>query len=147
MGRVVEGSEAGRSLELDLPAVPASSARARHAVREALASVAVDIAAVDLAVTEAVTNVVVHAYRDRGPEEKPGRVRVALTIEDDSAWVVVADEGIGMAPRADSPGLGMGLSLIASVCDKLEIEQRHDGTGIHMQFVLDAGGRAAGTKG
>jgi len=145
--RSVGGSETGRSLDLELPAVPASCPQARFAVREALASVPVDIAAVDLAVTEAVTNVVVHAYRDRGPGDETGRVRVALTIEEGAAWVVVADEGAGMAPRADSPGLGMGLSLIASVCDDLDIEQRRDGTRVHMRFAFDANARAAGTEG
>jgi anti-sigma regulatory factor (Ser/Thr protein kinase) len=111
-----------------------------------LASVPVDLAAVDLAVTEAVTNIVVHAYRDRGPADAPGRVRVALTLHDDAAWVAVADEGAGMAPRADSPGLGMGLSLIANLCDELEIEQRHDGTRIHMRFAFDPDARGAGPR-
>jgi serine/threonine-protein kinase RsbW len=144
---LVGGSEIGRSLDLELPAVPASCPQARLAVRELLGSVPVDIAAVELAVTEAVTNVVVHAYRDRGPVDEPGRVRLALTIEDGAAWVAVADEGAGMAPRADSPGLGMGLSLIASVCDELEIEQRRDGTRVLMRFAFDADARAAGTEG
>jgi anti-sigma regulatory factor (Ser/Thr protein kinase) len=112
-----------------------------------LACVAVDIAAVDLAVTEAVTNVVVHAYRHRAPADEPGRVRVGVAIESDAAWVVVADDGIGMAPRTDSPGLGMGLPVIAGVCDALEIEQRHDGTRIHMRFVVDADACGAETEG
>ena len=107
---------------------------------------AVDIAAVDLAVSEAVTNVVVHAYRDRGPAEDPGPIRLALRIEDDAAWVLVADDGVGMAPRTDSPGLGMGLSLIARVCDRLEIEQRHDGTRVHMRFGLGADAGDAGPE-
>ena len=145
--RSVGGSESGRWPDLDLPAVPASCLWARLAVREALASVPVDIAAVGLAVTEAVTNVVVHAYRDRGPADEPGRVRVAVTVHDDAASVVVADEGVGMVPRADSPGLGLGLSLIAGLCDGLEIEQRHDGTRIHMRFGFDADARDAGTEG
>jgi serine/threonine-protein kinase RsbW len=137
----------GRVLELDLPAVPASCPHARHAVHEALSCVAVAISAVDLAVTEAVTNVVVHAYRDTGPADGPGRIRVALTIEDEAALVVVSDEGAGMAPRGDRPGLGMGLSLIASVCDELEIEQRDDGTRVHMRFAFHADARGARTEG
>jgi serine/threonine-protein kinase RsbW len=145
--RLVGGSKSGNSLDVELPAEPASCWRARDALRGALASLAVDIAAVDLAVTEAVTNVVVHAYRDRRPADGPGPIRIALRIEDDAAWVVVADDGVGMAPRADSPGLGMGLSLIASVCDELEIEQRHDGTRVHMRFGLGPDTGGAGPKG
>jgi two-component sensor histidine kinase len=72
---------------------------------------------------------------------------VALRIEDDAAWVVVTDEGVGMAPRADSPGLGMGLSIIANVCDGLEIEQRDDGTRVHMRFGVGADAGGAGPKG
>jgi serine/threonine-protein kinase RsbW len=145
--RSVGGTRSDSSLDLELPAVPASCPHARYALREALQSMAVDIAAVDLAVSEAVTNVVVHAYRDRGPAEEPGPIRVALRIEDDAAWVVVADDGVGMAPRTDSPGLGMGLSLIARVCDELEIEQRHDGTRVRMRFGLGAGAGGAGPEG
>jgi serine/threonine-protein kinase RsbW len=144
---LVSESKGARSLDLDLPAVPASCPYARHAVREALASVAVDMAAVELAVSEAVTNVVVHAYRDAGAEDEPGPVRVSVIVEDDAAWVTVADEGAGMAPRVDSPGLGMGLSLIAGSCDGLEIEQRHDGTRIHMRFALGTGVRDVPTGG
>jgi len=128
----------------DLPAVPVSCTEARHAVHDALADVAVNIADVDLAVTEAVTNVVVHAYRDRDPVDGPGRVRVTVTIEDDAACVVVADDGVGLAPRTDSPGLGIGLPVIASVCDKLEIEHRDNGTRLHMRFALGAGARGDG---
>ena len=143
----VGGSQTERLLDLDLPAVPASCPHARHAVREALVDTAVEMAAVDLAVSEAVTNVVVHAYRDRGPADEPGRVRVALSVEDEAAWVVVTDEGVGLAPRLDSPGLGMGLSLIASMCDGFEIEQREDGTRVHMRFALGADAGGAESKG
>jgi len=132
---LVGGTEPERSLDLDLPAVPESCPQSRHAVRGALAGVAVDMAAVDLAVSEAVTNVVVHAYRDR---DEPGRLHVAVTIADDAVWVVVGDDGTGMAPRADSPGLGLGLSLMAGVCDELEVEQRDDGTRVHMRFAFDS---------
>jgi serine/threonine-protein kinase RsbW/stage II sporulation protein AB (anti-sigma F factor) len=124
--------------------VPASCTEARHAVHDALADVPVNIADVDLAVTEAVTNVVVHAYRDRNPGDKPGRVRITLTVEDDAACIVVADDGVGLAPRTDSPGLGIGLPLIASACDALEIERRDDGTRIHMRFALGADARDEG---
>jgi serine/threonine-protein kinase RsbW len=110
----------GRSLELDLVAEPESPARVRRALREALAGVAVDVDAVELAVSEAVANVTVHAYRDeQRPADAPGRVRVAARIDGGDLWVVVSDDGVGMAPRADSPGLGLGLPLIAQLSDGL----------------------------
>ena len=74
---VIGGVRPGAGALCDLPAVPASCTEVRYAVRDALADAAVNLADVDLAVSEAVTNVVVHAYRDRDPADGPGRVRVA----------------------------------------------------------------------
>ncbi|HEX2102443.1 MAG TPA: ATP-binding protein [Solirubrobacteraceae bacterium] len=128
------GDAIGQSLDLELPAIPESCPRARYAVRATLQGTGVDMAAVDLAVSEAVTNVVVHAYRDVGATQAPGRLRVAVALDDGGAWVRVIDHGIGMRPRPDSPGLGFGLALIADACDLLEIRQREDGTQVHMRF-------------
>ena len=135
-GAPVASGPAGRALELDLPAVAESCPHARHAVRAALGETAVELSAVDLAVTEAVANVVVHAYRDRDSSAEPGRVRLTLDLDAGGVWVVVADDGLGMAPRTDTPGLGLGLSLIANLCDELEIDQRVDGTTVQMRFLV-----------
>ena len=67
-----------------------------------------DVVDLTLAVTEAVTNSVIHAFIDRDP----GTVRVAVSTAADELTVVVADNGRGMQPRADSPGLGLGLPTI-----------------------------------
>ena len=87
-----------------------------------------------LAVSEAVTNVVNHAYVDAA---QPGPVRVAAHVEDATVNVLVADEGRGMVPRLDSPGLGLGLALIAHAADHLDV---HDGdpigTQLRMTFAL-----------
>jgi anti-sigma regulatory factor (Ser/Thr protein kinase) len=137
--RVTFHSDRGRSLELDLAAEPESPARVRQALREALAGVAVDIDAVELAVSEAVANVTVHAYRDtRPPGADPGRVRVSARIDGDELWVVISDDGVGMAPRPDSPGLGLGLPLIAQLSDGLGIEQRATGSRMVIRFRLAA---------
>ena len=71
---------------------------------------------VKLAVTEACTNAVVHAYPDgEGPLE------VAAYVRDDRLMLVVRDEGRGIVPRTDSPGLGLGLPLIATLAEALEL--------------------------
>lgn len=88
---------------------------------------------VALATTEAVTNVVVHAYRDaRGP----GMVDVRVQFDGDSVLVVVEDEGCGMSPRLDSPGIGLGLPLIARLADAVDVGLRADrpGTRVAMSF-------------
>src|SRR6059058_5882041 len=60
--------------------------------------------AIRLAVSEAVTNVVVHAYRWRA-----GRIYVTAAVVSDELWVLIGDSGCGMNTRSDSPGLGLGL--------------------------------------
>jgi anti-sigma regulatory factor (Ser/Thr protein kinase) len=136
----VGGTQSELALDLELPAVPESCPRARRAVRAALEPLQIDVAAVELAVSEAVANVVVHAYRDREADE-PGPVHIAVAVEADGARVTVSDEGCGMRPRPDSPGLGFGLALIATACDDLEIAQSDHGTRVHMRFASRAAER------
>lgn len=65
-----------------------------------------------LAVSEACTNVVVHAYRD-GTVQDPRPMHVAASCADEVIEVRIADEGGGVRPRGDSPGVGLGLQIIA----------------------------------
>jgi anti-sigma regulatory factor (Ser/Thr protein kinase) len=77
--------------------------------------------AVALAVTEACTNVVLHAYVDA---EAPGYLEVSAGRTDGVLHVEVRDEGRGMVPRVGSPGLGLGLPLNAPQADVFEIRTR-----------------------
>ena len=65
--------------------------------------------AVRLAVSEALTNVVMHAYL--GTDAGPITVQARLN-EDDEFVVRVLDDGHGLIPRGDSPGLGLGFRLM-----------------------------------
>jgi stage II sporulation protein AB (anti-sigma F factor) len=90
--------------------------------------------AIALAVSEATTNVVMHAYRDR---EDPGTFTLALDLEGASLLIEVRDDGLGMAPRDDSPGLGFGLPIIANVTDAYAfVSSDDDGTWLSMRFDL-----------
>jgi len=85
-------------------------------------------------VTEACTNVVVHAYP--GGE---GPITLRATVVDGMLRVVVSDEGRGILPRADSPGLGLGLPLIATLAESLELGTGDDEqTEVRMSFRLGA---------
>jgi serine/threonine-protein kinase RsbW len=85
-----------------------------------------------LAITEATTNVVLHAYRDR---EVPGSVSIKAEAFQDHVRLVVLDEGSGLAPRVDSPGLGLGLGLIAQVADSADVRTPETGgTEVIMRF-------------
>lgn len=134
--RVVGLTEAERMLELSLPAVPASCPQARHDVSAAVQGRGVDVAAVELAVSEAVSNVVLHAYRDRPEGTEHGPIHLRVTADSGGVWVLVADDGVGMSPRDDSPGLGLGLRVIASASDELSIIQGEPGTRVHMRFAV-----------
>jgi serine/threonine-protein kinase RsbW len=123
-------------VELELPAVPASVQRVRDAVRALAAGRVSGLGDVDLAVTEAATNVVVHAYRDRAAGDTPGVLHLTVRREDGFLHVSIADDGVGLSPRHDSPGLGFGLGLIARFADELEIEQSSPGTRLTMRFKL-----------
>jgi serine/threonine-protein kinase RsbW len=132
------GSHApARTLRRSWPAFPKAVAAARNAVAEYARAAGVSPAAhaaIKLAVSEAVTNTVLHAYRDR---ESPGPVVVTAQLGEDSILVVVSDEGVGMAPRTDSPGSGLGLPLIAQMTEAFEVEHgRMGGTRVEMRFAL-----------
>ena len=92
-----------------------------------------DVDAVRLAASEAASNAVIHAYR-----EQVGDLRLRARIEDGELLVVIADEGVGLAPRTDSPGLGLGLPIMAHVSERFEIVSGPDGTEIHLAFRCDA---------
>jgi anti-sigma regulatory factor (Ser/Thr protein kinase) len=96
---------------------------------------AVDPDGIALAVSEAVTNVVVHAYVDV-PE--PGAVEVTAEVHDDNGLEIqVCDDGRGMAPRLDSPGLGVGLPIVAKISQRFKVEARPaGGTAVRMFFAV-----------
>jgi anti-sigma regulatory factor (Ser/Thr protein kinase) len=120
-----------------LPAIPSSVTALRHAVADFVVEMGLGdsvLTGVRLAVSEAVTNVVVHAYVDA---VIPGEVRVEARVCDEELVVTVADDGCGMVPRLDSPGLGVGLPFIAQAADTLDIDHNAGGgTQLRMTFRL-----------
>lgn len=118
-----------------MPAEPGSIGLVRHAVRAALASRSVPPAVtadILLAVSEACTNAVVHAY----PQHDGGqRFETHVSWCGDELLVKVRDHGRGFAPRVDSPGLGLGLPVMGSLSRRLEIRTpQGGGTEVAMTF-------------
>jgi serine/threonine-protein kinase RsbW len=132
-------------MELALPARAENIALIRHAFGALGEALAVDeelLSDVRLAVTEACSNVVVHAYA----EEDPGPLEVLATVDDGALTVVVRDEGPGIAPHPDSPGLGLGLPLIASLAESVQLgRDEQERTEVCMTFLL-SNGRANGAS-
>jgi stage II sporulation protein AB (anti-sigma F factor) len=116
------------------PAQPEHIGPVRRAVRAyAEEHGSTDPDGVALALSEAATNAVLHAYVD-APE--PGEVEVvAQRITDNGIVLAVCDDGRGMKPRPDSPGVGLGLALAAAIASRLEVESRPGGgTRVCMTF-------------
>ncbi len=126
------GAGGTERLDLRVPARPDAIPGMRRAVLEFVeAHSAPDPHGIGLAVTEAATNVVLHAYRE-GPV---GEVRVVICVEAARFVVVVRDWGNGMRPRADSPGLGLGLPVIARLASDFRVEAATgQGTLLRMHF-------------
>jgi anti-sigma regulatory factor (Ser/Thr protein kinase) len=119
-------------------------ARARNiaVVRRALEAIAEELALpgrlvedMRLAVTEACTNVVRHAYRGSEADDQ-NALRVELRPQRRGMLVVVEDRGHGVGPSPDTGGPGFGLPLIAALTEDLEITSggHRRGTRVAMSF-------------
>ncbi len=129
------------------PAIADSVPAARHEVVQFALRMGVDaekLDAIRLAVSEALTNVVVHAYRGGpgGPDRGGGgQIHVTASLAVDELWVLIGDDGQGLSAQLRSPGLGVGLALIAQSSDGLTIMNRATGgTEIRMCFSLGGNG-------
>jgi serine/threonine-protein kinase RsbW/stage II sporulation protein AB (anti-sigma F factor) len=119
-------------LEATFPGTPPGVGELRRAVGEIARRAGLPDSTVDaarLAASEAASNAVVHAYRD-----KPGDLQLKARVEGDELHVVIADHGGGLAPRTDSPGLGLGLPIMAHISERFEIVSGPEGTEIHLAF-------------
>jgi len=122
-----------------LPAVPGAVRRLRVNVTAFAAAAGAPPELQDtvaLAVSETVTNAVVHAYA--GARET-GTVRVRCWVAEGQLVVEVADDGTGMARRDDSPGIGHGLAIVGAVAEALDIAPGRDGHGTAVTMTFAAG--------
>ena len=114
-------------------------------VRQALAGMAdaldfdpTVLADMKMAVTEACTNVVVHAY-----DEDAGMLEVEMLADENGLTIVVRDHGAGIQPRparSEPPALGLGLPLIAALTDAFELKgSAGQGTEVRMTFAYSRG--------
>ena len=78
---------------------------------------------VRLALSEALTNVVRHAY---GEHEQGDMIVEARHHDDDYLAVMVCDEGHGLVPARREQTLGLGLGLMAQTANEFAIANRDD---------------------
>jgi anti-sigma regulatory factor (Ser/Thr protein kinase) len=120
--------------ELSRPAEPETVPAFRHYATAFAVEQGADpglVGDVALAVTEATTNAVKYAY----PPERPGGIELSASAEDGWLTLRISDRGEGFG-EGSSGGLGLGLTIIACVCDRFQIVQEGCGTQVLMRFVL-----------
>jgi anti-sigma regulatory factor (Ser/Thr protein kinase) len=141
--RSADRSPQRSDIRLTLPARPENVSVVRHvlgALGDALALPTEVVEDMRLAVTEACTNVVRHAYAGGD-----GSIEVVVRPEGDALRVTVADAGRGIGPSPDTAGPGLGLPLIAALTDSLEIERAGaTGSRLIMSFRRTRGSHAVG---
>ena len=108
-----------------------------------------EVADIKTAVSEAVTNAVIHAYPD-WPEEKPRKVELRCTVDGDVLHIEIEDHGIGignvekaMEPLfstcPDKDRSGMGFAFMEAFMDDLDVESTvGQGTVVRMEKKLGA---------
>lgn len=102
-----------------------------------------EIADVKTAVSEAVTNAIIHGY-----DNAEGKIRIHCLMEGDLLHVDITDYGVGienitkaMEPlyttRPEEERSGMGFSFMEAFMDELEVESvPGEGTKVHMKKKL-----------
>jgi serine/threonine-protein kinase RsbW len=136
----MEMTEAGRSVRLTIPARPEYITLGRLAltalagVRPVSDEVLYDL---KLALTEACTNSVRHAY----DEGRAGSVEILYVLEPDRLAIEVGDEGAGFELLENGNGSddeleegGLGIEIIRALADEVEIGRRDKG-GSRLRFV------------
>jgi anti-sigma regulatory factor (Ser/Thr protein kinase)/ketosteroid isomerase-like protein len=134
-------SAARSALWLELPAEPVSVGEARHALRVWVDNLTLTRAECDtilLALSEAATNAVRHAYPSAGEDDA---FRVGAMVHGRELLVTVEDDGVGLDTLSRTPGLGVGLPLLdrlAATVALVGAPERPRGTEVRMWFPLES---------
>lgn len=135
--------DAGHAIRLTIPAKPEYITLGRLALTGIARLRAEPLAEevlgdLKLALTEACTNSVRHAYADG-----EGQVEITYELHADRLVVEVADEGEGFEPPTDASARlekdelsegGLGIAIIEALADEFEIRERQSG-GSALRFV------------
>lgn len=129
------------ALWLELPAVAESVGQARHAVRiwaDNLTLTSRERTTIMLAVSEAATNAVRHAYPHG---MAPGGFRVRAEVDGGRLLVTLEDDGVGLDARPTATGLGLGLPLLGQLASAVQLvsaPERERGSDVRMWFALES---------
>ncbi len=138
-GNSTSARELGAGLAQTYPAAVESIAALRATVGDFAARAGASRATVErikLAVSEAATNVLVHAYH----ADRSGLIHIQGSVAAGEVRITVADTGTGLrATDHDRPGLGLGLALISHLADNVQfLRGSTRGLRVLMSFALPA---------
>jgi serine/threonine-protein kinase RsbW len=135
-----EAREGMRSVHLRIPAKAEYVALARLALTglaELTEMGEETLAELKLALTEAVSNSVRHAYDGHG-----GRVEIVYELTGSELRIEVVDDGAGFDPDQPTPlegdelaEGGLGIAIIRSIADELQIDSEPGARGSRLRFV------------
>ena len=135
------------TMEIKFKALPENEAFARNVVTSFILPLNPNINELEdikTAVSEAVTNVIVHAY-----PEKTGYVNMKITTDKQNIQIEIWDNGVGIADldRALTPFYttkpneersGMGFTVMESFMDKLEVTNKKEGVNVLMSKAIES---------
>lgn len=125
------------AIRITVPATPGNVTLLRQVatgVAEAVGFPTDSVEDVRLAVTEACTNVVMHAYE---PEREGCRIEFEAVAGPDGELIFwVRDDGRGLDDPSGSPGLGLGLPLIAALAREHELRPNPAGRGSEIRMAF-----------
>lgn len=102
-----------------------------------------EVADLKTAVSEAVTNCIIHAY-----EGKVHKIRLTCLLEDRTLTVEVADQGVGISDikkameplyttKPESDRSGMGFTFMEAFMDEVSVESKvGEGTTVRMKKII-----------
>lgn len=135
--------------KMTIPSLSRNESFARTAVSafvsqlDPLVSQLADIRA---AVSEAVTNCIVHAY---GDSEDAGKITITAKLSEDTAYIKIKDNGCGienikqaMEPlfttKPDEERTGLGFAVMESCADKVKVSsEKNKGTTVNLTFKIE----------
>ena len=103
-----------------------------------------ELSDIKTAVSEAVTNVVVHAYPN-----KIGDVTIKIATEGNKVEISISDKGVGIqditraltpfyTSKPDEERSGMGFTVMEGFMDKLEVNNNKEGLTVNMYKILES---------
>jgi anti-sigma regulatory factor (Ser/Thr protein kinase) len=133
------------TLRIEVPATADRLVQIRHRLLAWIEPIGVpDAVAADivLAVNEACTNSVEHAYRD----SNDGVIEVEASLKDGSIIVCVSDHGSWLTPSGQPTTRGRGLPIIEATSENLELFRSEAGTTVRITFRTEPTAQECGSR-